>query len=165
MAISGGALPSSGNKRSLDAEINLVPFIDLLSMCICFLLITAVWIQVGSVQVKQSKGTDAPAASQLLDLDVKFASPTAIDLLVQKSGRVVKKLSVQAATAGELPAKLDQSLGTLVAALSGGKAASPFGAAMLTPRPGVSYGDLVQVMDSLRRHQIINLGVVPVSER
>ena len=42
MAVS---LPSAGGKRELNSDINLVPFIDLLSVCICFLLIAAVWLQ------------------------------------------------------------------------------------------------------------------------
>ncbi|MBW2732078.1 MAG: biopolymer transporter ExbD [Deltaproteobacteria bacterium] len=43
--------PSSGARRPLDAELNLVPFIDLLVCCICFLLITAVWSQMARVEV------------------------------------------------------------------------------------------------------------------
>ena len=41
----GGAAPRHLAKavKPLDAAINLVPFIDLLSCCISFLLITAVW--------------------------------------------------------------------------------------------------------------------------
>ncbi len=44
----GTALPEGGGKRhrqSLDATINVVPAIDLLSCCISFLLFTAVWTQ------------------------------------------------------------------------------------------------------------------------
>jgi biopolymer transport protein ExbD len=36
-------------------------------------------------------------------------------------------------------------------------------AAMIESSASVSYGDLVQVMDSLRRNQIVNLGIVPAS--
>ncbi len=39
----------SGNRKTLDAAMNLVPFIDLLSCCISFLLITAVWSQLAAV--------------------------------------------------------------------------------------------------------------------
>ena len=54
----------SGGRKSLDFEINLTPFIDLFSVLICFLLLTAVWIQIGSMDVKQAVGgqtaDDAP---------------------------------------------------------------------------------------------------------
>ncbi|MCA9667201.1 MAG: biopolymer transporter ExbD [Myxococcales bacterium] len=47
-----------GGKKPVDAELNLVPFIDLLVCCICFLLITAVWTQMARIKVSQGqKGT------------------------------------------------------------------------------------------------------------
>ena len=55
----GGAAPvpsGKGGKKALDGEINLVPFIDLLSCLISFLLISAVWTQVTSLRVMQTGG-------------------------------------------------------------------------------------------------------------
>ncbi len=49
-------------KKPLDAELNLVPFIDLLCCTISFLLITAVWTQLARINVSQ-KG-EAPSAEQ-----------------------------------------------------------------------------------------------------
>ena len=62
----GGAAPTpsgKGGKKPLDAAFNLVPFIDLLSCCISFLLITAVWTQLARMDVQQ-KG---PAAAGAVD--------------------------------------------------------------------------------------------------
>jgi biopolymer transport protein TolR len=44
----------SGRSREVDVELNLVPFIDLMSTCISFLLITAVWTQVSMIQIGSS---------------------------------------------------------------------------------------------------------------
>jgi biopolymer transport protein TolR len=44
----------SGKKGDMDFEINLIPFIDLMSMNISFLLITAVWTQVSMIQIGSS---------------------------------------------------------------------------------------------------------------
>ena len=54
----GGAMPEQGGghgkkKKSLDATINVVPAIDLLSCCISFLLFTAVWTQISRLQAQQ----------------------------------------------------------------------------------------------------------------
>ena len=53
---------SSGRKSNVD--LNLVPFIDLMSVCIIFLLITAVWTQVSMIQLGTSiyskKTSDEP---------------------------------------------------------------------------------------------------------
>ena len=51
----GVSMPEGGGgkkrKHALDATINVVPAIDLLSCCISFLLFTAVWTQVSRLQV------------------------------------------------------------------------------------------------------------------
>lgn len=44
----------SGSERSANVELNLVPFIDLMSVLITFLLITAVWSQVSMIQIGSS---------------------------------------------------------------------------------------------------------------
>ena len=53
----GGGPPvpeGGGGKKSVDFNLNLVPFIDLMSAMISFLLITAVWTNVAKIDVKQT---------------------------------------------------------------------------------------------------------------
>ena len=51
---------SEQGSGSLNVELNLVPFIDLLSALVLFLLVTAVWIQVSAIQASvNSKGKSA----------------------------------------------------------------------------------------------------------
>lgn len=46
--------PSGGRRRRpVDAEVALIPFIDLLLCCVMFLLVTAVWNQMASVDTNQ----------------------------------------------------------------------------------------------------------------
>jgi biopolymer transport protein ExbD len=42
-----------GGKKSVDVDVPLVPFIDLLLCCIMFLLVTAVWNQLGDLTARQ----------------------------------------------------------------------------------------------------------------
>jgi biopolymer transport protein ExbD len=42
-----------GGKRSLNASLNLVPYIDLLTCMVAFLLITAVWTQLAQLKTTQ----------------------------------------------------------------------------------------------------------------
>jgi biopolymer transport protein ExbD len=50
-----------GNKKAVDAEVPLIPFIDLLLCCIMFLLVTAVWNQLARINAnQQTPGTEAP---------------------------------------------------------------------------------------------------------
>src|SRR5687767_3766528 len=59
----GVSLPQGGGrggKRNLSADLNLVPFIDLMSTLITFLLATAVWVQQSSLEVEQAIGDPPP---------------------------------------------------------------------------------------------------------
>jgi biopolymer transport protein TolR len=42
-----------GGKKSVNADLNLVPYIDLLTCMVSFLLITAVWTQLARLNVQQ----------------------------------------------------------------------------------------------------------------
>lgn len=52
MDLGGG----KGGKKPLDVSINLTPFIDLMAVTISFLIMTAVWTQIGRLQVSQAGG-------------------------------------------------------------------------------------------------------------
>lgn len=55
----GGAAPeptSKGGKKSLDAAINLVPYIDMLMTIMTFLMMTAVWTQIAMLEVQNASG-------------------------------------------------------------------------------------------------------------
>jgi biopolymer transport protein TolR len=47
-------IDDSGGKRQTSVDVNIVPFIDLMSVLIIFLLITAVWTQVSMIQIGSS---------------------------------------------------------------------------------------------------------------
>src|SRR4029079_12207884 len=47
-----GVSLGSGDKKSVDIEINVVPFIDLMSCLTAFLLVTAVWTQFAQINIK-----------------------------------------------------------------------------------------------------------------
>jgi biopolymer transport protein ExbD len=83
----GGPQPTGkGNKKPLDASINLVPFIDLLSCCISFLIITAVWTQLARMDVTQKGQGAAGAESE------KPPEPTVtLTLFIDKDGYTFAK--------------------------------------------------------------------------
>ncbi len=159
----GGSSFGSGRKRSLDAEINLVPFIDLLSMCICFLLMTAVWTQLGSVQVKQSHGTEAAAVSKekTVDLELKFTGAKDAMVSLKKSGKVAKTFRVSAADFAAIGTQLNGQLQTIRQELvkEGLKVSSVF----VTAHDQVDYGSMVSIMDVFRKNEMNNIGVIHAS--
>jgi biopolymer transport protein TolR len=69
----GGVNLEGGGKRTLDFELNLVPFIDLLSCCISFLLITAVWTQMGKLETTQKLDGGGAAGEKPAQVDITVA--------------------------------------------------------------------------------------------
>jgi biopolymer transport protein TolR len=63
-----------GGKKSVDLNIPLVPFIDMLAMMITFLMMTAVWTQIGKLQVSQGgaagESSEPPKPTLQLNLTV-----------------------------------------------------------------------------------------------
>jgi biopolymer transport protein ExbD len=49
-----------GGKKSLDANINLVPYIDMLMTIMTFLMMTAVWTQIAMLEVQNAAGGAEP---------------------------------------------------------------------------------------------------------
>jgi len=71
---------NSGKSRGTDVDVNIVPFIDLMSVLVIFLLITAVWSQVSMIQIGSSiygktsedqKAEPPPRAEVVFRLDIK----------------------------------------------------------------------------------------------
>ena len=67
-----GATVGAGNDKGVDVEINVVPFIDLMSCLTAFLLVTAVWSQFAQINIKP-KGLGKDATKQV-DEDIKIYS-------------------------------------------------------------------------------------------
>ncbi|MDB4932978.1 MAG: Biopolymer transport protein [Myxococcaceae bacterium] len=88
----------SGGRRQVDSPINMIPMIDLLASMIAFLLMTAVWVEVGAVRATQpvSRPADAPAVDPaphltlMVSTDAVRVGETAADAatLAGRAGRV-----------------------------------------------------------------------------
>ena len=57
-----GAAIGTGDKKSLNVELNIVPFIDLMSCLTAFLLVTAVWVNIAQINI-QPKGKTRDTAN------------------------------------------------------------------------------------------------------
>jgi len=148
-----------GQKKELDAQLNLTPFIDLLSTCVCFLLITAVWIEIGTVEVKQSHGTAAnEEKKETFDLDLVFRTPQEMTLNLKKNGKRVKSMKVKAETHEDALAQLNDTIVNKIHTFK--KKTIEIATATVTPRSNVDYGNLISAMDVLRKNQIVNIGVL-----
>ena len=146
-------------KKHLEFEINLIPAIDLLSVCICFLLLTAVWLHVGALNVKQAVGGQ-PASESV-------KKPT---VWVQRDGKGGVAFDVRDA---RVPAKLAKAkiegkegkpdLEALKGLVTDLKAAEPaLTTVLIQPQAATLYEDIIDVMDSFKKEGLIDLGVAPL---
>lgn len=65
----------SGGGRQKNVDLNLIPFIDLMSVLITFLLITAVWTQVSMIQLGASfysKKVEGVEPHKTADMDISL---------------------------------------------------------------------------------------------
>ena len=147
-------------KKHLDFEINLIPFIDLLSTCICFLLLTAVWLNVGAMNVKQAVGGQ-PASETERKPTMWVALQSSGDLSLElRDARVPAKLAkvtIKAASVGKPDLK---GLADVVGQI---KTTEPaLNTALIQPQAASLYEDIIELMDQFKKSGVIDLGVAPL---
>ncbi len=156
----GGAMPEGGGKRhrrSLDATINVVPAIDLLSCCISFLLFTAVWTQIARLQVAPVGAGGIP--------DTPPTKSLTVTVTIGEKGYV---LATSAGAAVEIPAvgrrqdgAVQYDLKTLEDRLKKLKGEFPDQAAVtVAADDGVFYADLVHAIDICVGAGLANISVM-----
>jgi biopolymer transport protein TolR len=141
-----------GGKKSLDAELNLVPFIDLLSCCISFLLITAVWTQIAGLQVSSSGGPADPQAKEST-IEVRLSlGDKGYQLTVAGANIDIPKVNglFDRQTLGE-------KLKTLKTSLPDQSAIT------VQPDDAVAYSDLVETVDTAMGERLRNVTVAPAN--
>ncbi|MBL9038681.1 MAG: biopolymer transporter ExbD [Archangium sp.] len=148
---------SKGGKKPLDAAINLVPFIDLMAVTIVFLIMTAVWTQLGRLQVSQSgQSTDeqqAPAPKQPVNLHI-----TEKELTLSVAGAPFPSVSVTRDDKGHI------DLSKLMADLAQVKKDLPDQTAItLLTEDAVRYDDLVRIIDGCIGARFPSVSVTPAS--
>jgi biopolymer transport protein ExbD len=80
VSIESGKQGSAGRRKDVNADLLLVPYIDLLTCMVAFLLITAVWTQLAQLQVQQ-KGQG--------EVDTADGTHARIAILVHQAGFAV----------------------------------------------------------------------------
>jgi len=145
-------------KKPLDVMINLVPFIDLMAVTIVFLIMTAVWTQLGRLQVSQAgqNASEEPPPEQNLQ-------PITL-LLTEKEIR----LSVGGSQFDPIPLIRDEKgsvdLSKLISKLKELKTQQPDQSNItLQTEDAVVYEDLVGVIDACIGNQFPSVSVSPAS--
>jgi len=154
-----GAAPQPtghGGKKSLDASLNLVPFIDLLSCCISFLLITAVWTQISGLQVASSGGPPQAPQKEEKTVDVKLLlSEKGYSLSMAGNLVEIPKVAGKDGVLAFDRKSLDEKLKILKQGLPEQTAIT------VQPEDAVAYSDLVETVDAAMGQNLKNVTVAP----
>jgi biopolymer transport protein ExbD len=129
-----------GGKKSVNHEIPLIPFIDLLLCCVMFLLVTAVWNQLARINANQQQPSNQ--APDNMEQKIKVV------LQVQNTGYIL------ASTAGdrlEIPKVAEKyDVESLREKLQDRKRLEPNRRDLIVaPEDGVIYSDVVEAMDTV----------------
>jgi len=151
-------------KTNYDYQLDLTPFISLLSVCICFLLVTVAWYQVGSLSMKQVLGGDTSGASDehQPSLWIHLESEQHMLVKIKKNKKYISKKKIYAS---HLKSTKDthfnyKGLKKYVVVIK--KQVPNLNQAFILPKSDIRYEELIKVMDYIRQAGIFNLGVSPI---
>jgi len=128
-------------RRPVDHEIPLIPFIDLLLCCVMFLLATAVWTQLASLQSNQQV-EGGPTADALPPVEDRLILQVRADDFVLAS-TAGDRVEIPATEAGYDVVSLRERLGQRR------EIAPNEQSIVIAPEDGVRYEDVIEAMDAV----------------
>lgn len=163
----GAAIADSGGsrgKKALDAELNLVPFIDLLCSLISFLLMTAVWTQIARLELKQGNAAPPdpsqppPPKTETVDLRVEvhekgftIVENNKVEIPIPCTAAECSKISTEKNKDGkdEVVVTSNYDYTTLAAKLKEEKDKYPDNKTLVVViADGVPYNEMIKTMDT-----------------
>lgn len=149
-----------GRKKNLNFDLNLVPFIDVLSTCICFLLVTAVFINLGSIQVNQAVGDakvkqEESAGSVVVSMgssgDVRFEVKD-----VKGFTQDLSMVTVRGKGGQVDYSRTEEWIKAFASRFQNVKTV------LLMPNPSSKYDDMIQLMAQFKQNSMNQIGVAPL---
>ena len=135
------------DEKELNFELNLLPVISMLSCCICFLLLTAVWTHIGTMNIQQALGQESTRSDQTqASLWASMKSPSEINFSIKdlKSSRSLDWEQIRSYA---------NQVHRVVPGLK---------TALILPHESVAYGDVIKVMDAFKQAEISEVGIAPM---
>lgn len=149
------SMVGSQDKKDLNFELNLLPIFDILSVCICFLLMTVVWIEVASMKASQSVGASQGPTDKKESLTVRATDSGELEIEMKNvKGNAQFKIST---IRGEMNwNELERVLGQIH------EAHPQLITGIIAPSEKFEYGNLIRVMDEFKKAGIRDMGISPM---
>jgi len=148
-------MPAKGGKKGLNVELNLVPFIDLMTVCVTFLLLTAVWTQTNRISIDQSVAKPKPNQQQQ-------EQPKRLTVMVGRDGYSVRWSEDPKAEAIPKLGNGKYNIDGLRAKLKEWLEAKRFKTdqkVMVAPEDAIAYSEMIGAMDMCNQLGLMNIMV------
>lgn len=162
ISVDGGG---RGGRKSLDAEINMIPMIDLLMVTISFLLITAVWTNMSRVEASThapSNTPDPPPSAPAPALHVLAADTTRFKLEWREGEKVLSSVEIPRANGTSGYTELAKAVGAEWQGHGVHRAASDLQSdrAVIHTANDASYREFIAILDAVSQEQrdVVALG-------
>lgn len=150
-----GLASGPSGKKDLNFELNLIPVFDILSVCICFLLMTVVWVHVGSMNVSQAIGGQSAAETK--------KSPT-VWATIKESGAT--EFTFRNMEKPLKPMRINGKNGRIDIAMAERVVKSlenrGLEIALVMPSKNTKYNDVIQLMDLMKSQNLKDVGLAPL---
>lgn len=148
------------NQDSLNEDLNIMPVLDILSTLVVFLLLTAVWYQVGSFSTEQGLGSSANENPKKPTLVATFNGTRDVTFELQD---VPKNIS---ASVKSLTFKInseetnEEAQAQILTYLNEAKSKLPdLSDSIVIPNQKIPYENVIFIMDQINKNGIKNIGL------
>jgi biopolymer transport protein ExbD len=151
--------PDAGGKKSLNIELNIIPFIDVMSCLTAFLLVTAVWISVARLETKPAGRAPGEPCLDGDCTEPKLSVLIEPDEIWVGVSRVNDFQKIPRTTAGHDWRQLEATLHQHKASAFFDRKTDIEVAAASSPSRPVLYQDLIAAMDIAIKTGFVDVGV------
>jgi biopolymer transport protein TolR len=148
---------STVRTKSVDFEVNLLPVISVLAVCICFLLLTAVWVHVGTIDTAQAIGAEsASGANNPPSIVIQLDKDNSFDIQLKDVKTNNRHFRIGATKGAANWGKVNSFLSSLH------DKHPEIKTSVVLTRPQVSYGHTIKTVDALKKVNIMDVGISPM---
>ncbi|MCB0413729.1 MAG: biopolymer transporter ExbD [Bdellovibrionales bacterium] len=142
------------HQNETNFEVNLLPVISLLAVCISFLLVTAAWIPLGSFNIKQAIGESTEQKEEPSSrIDISINAQNDYVISVERKGQKVKSTTLKNGLKN-----MREFEGILLRIKESYSEAKT---AFVSPDRDTEYGSVIKVLEVLKKLDFKEVGMIP----
>ncbi len=143
------------NQMETNFELNLLPVISMLAVIIGFLLVTAVWLPLGTFDIKQAIGESSTDVSKIQEsrIEITVLPNNEFVVVIEKEGQKINSVNIN--DDSKKLSKISQQLNVI-------KNKYPdMGRVFVAPHKNVKYQNVVVVLELLNQLELKEIGLLP----